>query len=400
MKIGIIREEKIPIDTRVALIPAHAIALKNIFSEVEVVAQQSPNRCFSDEEYRQQNIPVVNNVDDCDVLIGVKEVPVQNLIPNKTYFFFSHTIKKQPYNRKLLQVVVAKNITLIDYECITDNKGDRVIAFGRFAGIVGAHNGLMAYGKRTGLFNFPRAYDFKNLNKLYEFYKSVQLPAIKIVVTGGGRVAKGSLEVLEQLKIKRVSKNEFVNNQFSEAVYVQLDSEDLYFRKDGSPQPISDYYQNPELYECRFQPFYKTADIMMNAIFWNPKSPRFFTKAEMKQPDFKIKTIADISCDINGSVPATLRATTIAEPVMGYNPETEREETPYQNHVIDIMSIDNLPNELPKDASEAFSEKMLQIVIPELLKNKSVMIEQATIAKNGKLTRKYEYLQDFLEGKE
>ncbi len=400
MKIGIIREQKNPPDTRVALIPTHARDLKNNFSEVEVVAQQSSNRCFSDEEYMQQNIQVVNSVDDCDVLIGVKEVPVQNLIPKKTYFFFSHTIKKQPYNRKLLQAVVEKNIRLIDYECITDNKGDRVIAFGRFAGIVGAHNGLMAYGNRTGLFKFPIAHSFKNLNDLYKFYKSVQLPAIKIVVTGGGRVAKGSLEVLDQLKIKRVNKNEFVNNQFSEAVYVQLDSEDLYFRKDKTKAPISDFYKHPEAYECHFQPYYKVADIMINAIFWSPKAPVFFTKENMKQPDFSIKTIADISCDIDGSVPATTRATTIAEPVMGYNPKTEKEDAPYQGHIIDIMSIDNLPNELPRDASEAFSEKMLQIVIPELLKSNSEMIDHATIAKNGNLTAKYEYLRNYLEEKE
>ena len=400
MKIGIIREEKNPPDTRVALIPTHANTLKNNFSEVQVVAQQSPNRCYSDEEYKRQNIPVVNNVDDCDVLIGVKEVPIENLVANKTYFFFSHTIKKQPYNQKLLKTVVAKNIRLIDYECITDDKGNRVIAFGRFAGIVGAHNGLMAYGTRTQQFNFPRAKSFKNLDELFSFYNTVKLPAVKIVITGGGRVAKGSIEVLKQLKIRSVSKNEFVNNNFSEAIYVQLDSEDLYFRKDSSQKPIPDFYAHPELYECQFQPYYKAADIMLNAIFWNPKAPVFFSKAEMKQPDFNIKTIADISCDIEGSIPATLKATTIANPVMGYNPETEKEDEPYQNHVIDIMSIDNLPNELPRDASESFSEKMLQIVIPELLKSNSDMIERATIARNGNLTTKYEYLRDYLEGKE
>jgi alanine dehydrogenase len=228
----------------------------------------------------------------------------------------------------------------------------------------------------------------------------VKLPAVKIVITGGGRVAKGSIEVLKQLKIRSVSKDEFINNNFSEAIYVQLDSEDLYFRKDSSQKPIPDFYAHPELYECQFQPYYKAADIMLNAIFWNPKAPVFFSKAEMKQPDFNIKTIADISCDIEGSIPATLKATTIANPVMGYNPETEKEDEPYQNHVIDIMSIDNLPNELPRDASESFSEKMLQIVIPELLKSNSDMIERATIARNGNLTTKYEYLRDYLEGKE
>lgn len=399
MKIGIIREEKNLPDTRVAIVPQHAKELISEYNNLQIVVQSAANRCFSNDEYVNAGVKVVNDVTDCDVLIGVKEVPIKNIIPNKTYFFFSHTIKKQSYNQPLLQAAVISNISLIDYECITDENGLRTIAFGRFAGIVGAHNGIMSYGNRTQQFSFPRATSFKNIDELYQFYDAVKLPPIKIVVTGGGRVAKGVLEVLEKLKLKRINKEDFINEEYNEAVYVQLDSEDLYFRKDGSQQSISDFYKNPELYECNFQPYYKVADIMMNAIFWNPKSPRFFTKAEMKKPDFNIKTISDISCDINGSVPATLKATTIAEPVMGYNPITENEDEPYQNHVIDIMSIDNLPNELPRDASEAFSEKMMEIIIPELLRPKSEIIERATIVKNKNLTPPFEYLRDYLEGK-
>ncbi len=398
MKIGIIREEKNPPDTRVALVPQHVKELISAYSNLQIVVQSVANRCYSNDEYVNAGIKVVNDVSDCGVLIGVKEVPIKNLIPNKTYFFFSHTIKKQSYNRPLLQAVVEKNIRLIDYECITDDKGDRIIAFGRFAGIVGAHNGLMAYGKRTNLFSFPRAADFKDLKALYDFYKLTKLPAAKIVITGGGRVAKGAVEVMTQLNIRNVGKEAFLNQHFSEPVYVQLDTEDLYERKDNSVQSVSDFYANPELYNCVFQPYYKTADIMINAIFWNPKAPRFFTKAEMKQPDFNIKTIADISCDIDGSVPVTMRATTIAEPVMGYNPQTEKEDVPYKNHVIDIMSVDNLPNELPRDASTAFSEKMIEIIIPELLKSESEILDRATITFNRNLMPRFEYLRDYLEG--
>jgi len=395
-RIGIIKEEKIPPDTRVAVTPSQAFRLMLQHNELLFKAVACESRCFSDNEYREMGVPIKNQVEDCDILLGVKEVPVEKLLEGKTCLFFSHTIKKQPHNKKLLQEILKKKIRLVDYECITDEKGERVIAFGRFAGVVGAHNGLMAYGERTGLFHLPRAYSFKDLNELYAFYKTIKLPPVKIVITGGGRVAKGALEVMQQLNIKKVTADAFANNTFTEAVFVQLDSDELYFRKDGQQLPITDFYQNPKDYECRFQPYYETADVMLNAIYWNADAPPFFTKDEMKQPSFRIKTIADISCDIDGSVPATSRATTIAEPVMGYNPQTEKEEAPYLPHVIDIMSIDNLPNELPRDASESFGERMINEVIPELLKPQSDMIDRATIARDGKLTERYQYLKDYV----
>jgi alanine dehydrogenase len=396
IRIGIIKEEKTPADTRVAIVPSQAFQLMLHYNELLIKAVACETRCFSDNEYREMGVPVKNDVADCDILLGVKEVPYEKLIAGKTYLFFSHTIKKQQHNKKLLQEILKKKIRLVDYECITDNKGERVIAFGRFAGIVGAHNGLMAYGNRTGLFHLPRAFSFKDLSELNAFYKTIKLPPVKIVITGGGRVAKGALEVMQQLNIKQVTAEAFVKDTFNEAVFVQLDSNELYFRKDGQQLPITDFYQHPKDYECRFQPYYETADVMLNAIFWNADAPPFFTKAAMKQPSFRIKTIADISCDIDGSVPATSRATTIAEPVMGYNPQTEKEETPFQSHVIDIMSIDNLPNELPRDASESFGERMMNVVIPELLKPQSDMIARATIARDGKLTERFLYLQDYV----
>jgi alanine dehydrogenase len=396
IKIGIIREEKNPPDRRVAIIPSQAYQLMVQYDELLIKAAASAHRCYTDDEYREMGVPVKEHVDDCAILLGVKEVPVDKLVANKTYLFFSHTIKKQPHNRKLLQEVLKKKIRLIDYECLTDERGERIIAFGRFAGIVGAHNGLMAYGNRTGYFHLPRAFTFRNLNALFAYYKQVTLPPVKIVITGGGRVARGAMEVMFHLNIKRITSEAFLKNTFNEPVFVQLDSDDLYFRKDGRRLPVEDFYQNPQEYICNFKPYYQTADIMINAIYWNPAAPVFFTRQEMKSSSFKIKTIADISCDINGSVPATIRATTIENPVMGYNPHTESEELPYQPHVIDIMAIDNLPNELPRDASECFGEKMLSVVVPELLKPYSSMIERATIAQNGKLTDRFAYLSDYV----
>lgn len=396
ISIGIIIEDKTPPDTRVAISPEEAQKLKVLFPNLIVKVQSSNSRCFKDEEYQEKGIEVVENVDDCNILLGIKEVAIEKLIAHKTYLFFSHTIKKQAHNKKLLQTVLEKNIRLIDYECLVDEKDNRVIAFGRFAGIVGAHNGIMAYGIRTQQYSLKRAFEFKDLNTLYKFYSSVKLPAIKIVVTGGGRVAQGVLEVMKQLNISRVSIDAFTKNTFNEAVFVQLDSDDLYQRKDGKKLPIHDFYENPQDYLCNFKPFYASADIMINAVYWHPEAPLFFSKKEMNNPHFNIKTIADITCDINGSIPATTRATTIEEPVMGYNAHTEKEESPYQNHVIDIMSIDNLPNELPRDASAVFGEKMVALIIPELLKEHSDMIEKATIAKNGMLTKRYEYLSDYV----
>lgn len=396
-KVGLIKEEKFPLDRRVALTPSQAYQLMVHYDDLLIKAASSPHRCFSDAEYREMGVPVKEHVHDCEILLGVKEVPPDKLLPNKTYLFFSHTIKKQPHNKKLLQEVLRKNIRLIDYECLTDEKGERIIAFGRFAGIIGAHNALWAYGQRTGSFSMPRAFTFGSAEALFDFYQEVKLPPVKIVITGGGRVAQGAIETMRSLNIRHVAPSDFLNlTQPAEPIYVQLDTADLYRRKDGQPLQVEDFYHHPSEYICVFKPYYESADIMINGIYWHPEAPRFFTKEEMKLPAFRIKTISDISCDINGSVPATLRSTTIENPVMGYNPITESEEAPYQAHVIDIISIDNLPNELPRDASEHFGEKLRELVLPELLQGHSVLIERATIARHGQLTERFSYLADYV----
>jgi len=395
-KLGILREAKFPPDARVTLIPDQVRYLKEKFPDLEIVIQPSKGRCYADYEYEELGIAMQENLSDCDVLLGVKEVPYDLLIEGKTYFFFSHTIKKQPHNKRLLQEVLKKNITLVDYECLKDDEGNRVIAFGRWAGIIGAHNGLWTYGQRIGESHLKRAKDCKDYYELKNQYKGLHIPPIKIIVTGTGRVAKGAVEFLHDIKIKQISKDEFLNYAFNEAVFYVLDSDDLYNRISDGGFARNEFHQHPELYTCAFRSFISKCDLLMNCIFWNPKAPQLFTKDDMRSSKFRIKTIADISCDVNGGIPATIRSTTINEPVYGYDVNTESEIAPYIPEAIDIMAIDNLPNELPRSASEEFGRLMITSVWPELLKENSRMLYHATIAKSGTLNEPYIYLSDYI----
>ncbi|MFT7589666.1 MAG: saccharopine dehydrogenase (NAD+, L-lysine-forming), partial [Limisphaerales bacterium] len=336
---------------------------------------------------------------DRDVLLGVKEVPKENLLADKTYFFFSHTIKAQPYNRSLLQTILAKKIRLVDWETLTNEKGQRVIAFGRWAGIVGAHNGLWTWGKRTEKYSLPRANSVKDFAELKSIYKNTKFSALKIVLTGGGRVAGGAKEVLDAAGITQVSKEEFLATpKPSEAIYIALDCPDFYQRKTDQGFDWQEFFKSPELYEGTFAPYSKAADLLINAIYWDPAAPVFFTAKDMAASEFRIRTIADITCDINGSVPSTTRATTIADPLYGFNVKTgDDNSTPHGEDILDVMSIDNLPNELPRDASAAFGEQFSTSVWPEL-QVMSSMIDRASIAVDGALGKPFNYLQDFVDG--
>ncbi|MEL6945512.1 MAG: NAD(P)-dependent oxidoreductase [Bacteroidota bacterium] len=356
----------------------------------------SENRILGDEEYEKQKVSLSGDMENCEVLMGVKEVPIDSLIPNKTYFFFSHTIKEQIYNRKLLQAILAKNIRLLDYEVLTDEKGRRLIAFGRFAGMVGAHNGLWTYGKRTGAFELKRMKNHKDYAEAQAFYKTVQFPPIKIVLTGTGRVGKGAAEVLDDMGIKKVSPADFLSQDFKQAVYTQLVCEDYAQRKDGSVFNKKDFYEHPEWFESKFAPYTQVSDLMVNGIYWDNNAPAFFTKEEMKNNDFKIKVIADVTCDIApvSSIPSTLFASTIADPVFGYDPQEEAEAKAFQSNCIDMMTIDNLPNELPRDASQSFGNQFIEFILPELLKEESKILERATVAENGQLGKHFQYLEN------
>ena len=399
--IAIIREEKIPQDTRTPITPKQARLTQEKYPEVKIICQSSKIRCYNDDEYHKEGIKIVENVSDADILLGVKEVKINSLISNKTYLFFSHTIKKQPYNRQLLQSVVEKNIRLIDYECLADSKGIRVIAFGRWAGIVGAYNAFWTYGQKYGAFSIKRAYQCHDLNEVFDELKKLSLPPIKILITGNGRVSKGGLEILEALSIRKVDPEPYLFQQFDEPVYCQVDVDVYTKRKDGNIFSFDDFFTNPELYKSNFKTFNKVTDILIMAAYWDPKAPRLFPLEDVKDESFKIRVIADITCDIDGSVPTTIRPTTIDDPVYDYDLE-KLEEIPAfsDDSQLSVMSIDNLPNELPRDASQAFGEQMMEYVLPDLLKGfNQPIIKNATISADGNLTGKFEYLRDYLEGK-
>ncbi|MEQ8473403.1 MAG: NAD(P)-dependent oxidoreductase [Marinoscillum sp.] len=402
VKIALIKEGKIPVDKRVALTPFQAKQVKERFPHVEIVAQASDIRCFSDEDYQNEGIKIVNDVSDCDILLGVKEVPIPNLIEGKTYFFFSHTIKKQPYNQPLLREVLDKNIRLIDYETLTDQTGKRIIAFGRWAGIVGAYNGIWTFGKRYNLFEIRRASDCFDLEDLKTEYSKVKLPAVKIAITGGGRVAKGAMEVMHGMGIRKVTPAAFLNERFEFPVFTQLNTRDYNKKSDGGEFSRHEFYKNPELYESNFLQFTKAADILIAAAFWDPNSPVLFKREDILRNDFKINVIADITCDIEGSIPSTKQPSTIEDPVYDYNPSDNEVEAPFVDEGnITVMAVDNLPCELPRDASESFGNELLNNVLPELLgKDNKEVIKRATITLDGELTEKYHYLRDYAAGKE
>lgn len=396
LKVGIIRESKFPPDARVPLIPSQVQLLRQRYPHVEIVVQPSKGRCYADYEYSDLDVPLQEDLHDCDILFGVKEVPYDLLIPNKTYFFFSHTIKKQPHNKKLLQELMEKHIRMIDYECLKNAEGNRVIAFGRWAGIIGAHNAIWTLAQRLGEQHLKRARDCRDYYELKYQYRGLTMPTVKIVVTGTGRVGKGAIEFLRKIGVREVDKAAFLNEQFHEAVFCVLDSEDLYVRKSGSGYDRNEFHAHPELYKSVFSPFTAVCDVLINCIFWNPAAPQLFAKSEMDNRDWKIRVIADVSCDVNGGIPATIRSTTINEPVFGYDVRTDKEIAPYIPESIDIMAIDNLPNELPRSASEEFGQQLMNTVWDELFNEHSRMLNEATICKNGDLNTPFEYLRDYV----
>ncbi len=398
MKIGIIREGKTPADSRVPLSPKQCSQL--VAQGFQVNVQRSEVRCFADDKYSILGINVVDTIDDCDILLGVKEVPISELIPNKTYFFFSHTIKEQAYNQKLLKACVDKKIRLIDYEVLTDETGKRVIAFGKFAGMVGAHNALWTYGERQGNNPISRMHSLRDYAEAKEIYRTTNFPNVRIVLTGTGRVSGGAAQVLVDMGIKQVRPIDFVTQKYEIPVFTQLSSFYYAKRKDGKEfDSVQNFYDHPEDYESDFHHFLPHADILINGIYWDNKAPVFFTAEEMTHSNFNIKVIADVTCDIApvSSIPSTLKASTIADPVFGYNPKSRAETKPYTKESIDMMTIDNLPNELPRDASVAFGSMFIEHVLPELVNEESEILDKATITKNGDLGSHFEYLRNYLE---
>jgi alanine dehydrogenase len=399
MKIGILREEKKPHDSRVPLTPSQCRLLMERYPNLSITVQPSPHRCYSNEEYLNLGVHLMEDLSDCDVLLGVKEIPPHLFLEDKTYIIFSHTIKAQPHNRQLLQTCLQKNVRLIDWECIRDERGLRLIAFGRWAGIVGAYHAIRMIGLRTGRYHIRQLSDCHNFAEGQREFFRLNLPNWKILLTGTGRVAGGAAFLLDIMNVRKVSAIEFLEEEFNEPVYTQLSSSDMYKRKDGLAFNRSDFHSDPEHYVSALHPFLKRAEVLINGIYWDKNIPAFFSREEMQMQGFKVCQIADITCDIapDASVPTTIRASTISAPYYGLNPMSFEETQPFTGKDLDIMAIDNLPNELPRDASEDFGNMFSGRVIEELIKPFSEVILNATICDKLKLGKGFGYLKDYVE---
>ena len=393
--IGLIRETKVPADNRVAFTPAQCKWIHKNSADVRVIVQSSPDRCYTDREYISAGITVKEDLSDCDILFGIKEVEKETLIPGKTYLFFSHTKKKQPYNQQLFKAILDKKISLIDYECLEHHDGQRILGFGFFAGIVGAHNGMMAFGKRSGAFNLERVYKQKSFRELIHTYFGIKLPPLKVAITGSGRVAHGILEIMNLMEVIEVEPSEYLSRNFPYPVFTQLKGSDLYASLDGSTYDREKFHTDPATFRCLFEPYSKVSDILMNGIYWDNNVPRLFEKEDITRSDFKITTIADITNDKNGSVPVNKGDSTIEDPVYGVSRTTFEKTAPYIDGSIDVMSVGNLPNELPRDASRYFGEQLIKHVLADLVGEGSEIIERATMVKKGRITQKYSYLEDY-----
>ena len=401
MKIALTKERKTPPDRRVVLSPEICREAIKLYSELEILVESSDIRIIDDAAYKDAGFKVTTDLTDCDVILGVKEVPIEALIPGKKYFFFSHTIKKQPYNRKLLRAVLEKNIELYDHEVITSKNNLRLIGFGYYAGVVGAYNGIRTYGLKYDLFNLPKLEYVKDKVALVNELHKIDLPAIKIVLTGTGRVGNGSKEILDAMYIRQVSVESFLTKDYDEPVYVQIDVLDYNRRKDGVQKDMFDFFDYPEEYDSNFKRFTRVADMFIAGHYHNDAAPDFYTLADTKKPKFKIRVVADISCDIGRPISSTLRASTIADPIYGYDPVKGVEADYKKPNIIAVMAVDNLPAELPKDASDGFGEMFLEHVIPAFFdKDKNGILQRARMTQDGQLTARYKYLQDYVDGKE
>lgn len=402
LRIGLIREGKTPPDTRVALTPQQCAAILAAHpGEIDLVVEPAPDRCFSDAEYEAAGVRLTEDLSDRDVLFGIKEVPIPKLIPGKTYCFFSHTKKAQPYNQPLMRALLDKGIRLIDYECLTHTDGQRVLGFGLFAGIVGAHNGLRTWGKKTGAFDLPSAHSIGTYEALRQSYAGLKLPAgLKIAVTGSGKVASGVVEVMAHLDVELVEPEDFIRTDYDYPVYVLLKGRTLYTRRSEGIYHRDDFHKHPDSYYCLFKNYLPHTDILMNGVYWTEGIPRLFTSEDIRGAYHRLSVIADITCDENGSVPINLGSSTIADPVYGVDRQTGARAAPYLGgaDTIDVMAVDNLPNELPRDASQYFGDHLIKYVLPEMLNGESALLDRATMCSGGALTPAFSYLEEYARG--
>lgn len=396
---AIIKERKNPPDRRVVFSPEKCQEVIQKYPDAKIIVESSEIRVFEDDQYRMAGFEVVEDVSGADVFLGVKEVPIEALIPHKKYFFFSHTIKKQPHNRKLLKAILEKKIALFDHETMVREDHSRLIGFGYYAGLVGAYNAFRLLGIRDHLFDLPKVESLADLEAMKQQLNEISLPKnLKIILSGTGKVSHGAQSILDYLKIREVTDRDYLNLHFEEAVYCIIDVTEYNKRKDGKPWNKHEFYADPSNYESDFMKYAKVSNMFITGHFYGNGAPYLFTREDAKSPDFHLDLIADISCDVAGPVASTIRSSTIAEPFYGYDAHTGSEVPLGTPGSIAVMAVDNLPCELPKDSSEGFGDMFLNAVIPAFFNgDKDGVLKRAKIStESGKLTPRFQYLSDYV----
>ncbi len=430
--IGIRYEDKYVMERRVALVPEHIKELIGKGLKFEVVS--SAKRIFKDEEFEEVGAELVNEVSDSSVIIGVKEMPIDFFEDRKTYIFFSHTIKGQSYNMPLLRQMMAKNVNLIEYERIVNEKNQRLIFFGRFAGLAGMINSFWSVGQRwkelgvlTPFLELKQTHKYNSLDEAKEAIAKVaaeikngglpcELEPMVVGLTGYGNASKGAQEILDMFPVKEVSPEE-LPTIFSEGHKPDSLIYKVVFKEKDLSEPLDsdkkfvlqEYYDHPELFKSKFEQYIPHMTILMNCMYWDDKYPRIVTKDYLEdlyeKGNPKLVVIGDITCDPNGSIECTYKGTEIEDPVFVYDPFTRKPTMGFKGDGILIMAVDILPSELPRESSQTFSDALIDFM-PEIAAadfnvafdelKLPYPIKRALILHNGKLTPEYQYLKKYI----
>ena len=405
--LAVLKEARVD-ENRTPFSPAQISNLLNKLPNLKIIVQSSNRRCFNDDDYLKAGAQITNDLRSADIIFGVKEIDISTLIKDKTYLFFSHTSKVRQYigqvivdkaiiyKKELLKEVIKKNITLIDYENVRDVSGEgyRYLGFGRFAGIIGTYNTLNLYLKLYNKQPLPRAFEINNYEQIKKLINKQNFNKLKILLTGSGRASKGAMEMLKHANIRQVSANDYLNKKYDEAVFSNISPTKHVERKDGKVSSDQDYILNPHEYTSKVKNYLFDTDIFIACHYWDSKLPKLFSPKQTKE--FKsLKIIGDVTCDINGSVPTTIRSTSIAKPYYSIN-TISMKEIKLGNKDIAVMAVDNLPSELPREASEEFGNSVISEILPYLIDEDDGRIDRATTASNGKFFPKFSYLNNFI----
>ncbi|NQT62043.1 MAG: hypothetical protein HQ556_03705 [Candidatus Marinimicrobia bacterium] len=429
VKIGIIAEHK-PGEGRIPLTPVQITQLHQENPDLTISVMPSKQRIFLDDEFRSSDIRMPQDLADANLVMAVKEIDVKDIRGNQTYLYFSHTIKGQDYNMPMLQHILDTGATLLDYELIRDENNRRLVFFGRHAGLAGMVNTLWSYGQRlkalgtdSPFLQIKQAQDYANLE---EINLSLQIlgseisrwladkPAIVIGLTGYGNVSGGAQEILANLPMHEMSAEELLAADLDalhgQLIKVVFKEKDMFEPLDSNTEfELQDYFNHPEKYQAKFQPYLKKMHMLVNCIYWDTPYPRLVTLEDIKAhyaSDKTLMVVGDITCDIDGAIQFNTGATLSPDPVYIHDINTGKKIMGFKGEGPVVMAVDNLPTELPREASAAFGEALIPFVFamgacdysePFDSLDLPAEVKRAVIAHAGKLTPDFEMLKKYLK---